>query len=194
MQCLGGEGVGTVKSEIREYLEALVIAVVLALFIITFIAQSFLVQGSSMVPTLQDGERLLVDKLTWRFREPKRGEVVVFKYPSDTRRKFIKRIIGVPGDQVLIKQGYVYVNGEKLEESYINGPTFGAIYRDSGPVEVPQGRYFVLGDNRTNSDDSRYEDVGLVERKLLVGRALFRYWPLTEIGVMQVPKVLANLE
>ena len=88
---------GGLKSEIREYVEALVIAVVLALFIITFIAQSFLVQGSSMVPTLHDGERLLVDKLTWRFREPKRGEIVVFRYPSDPRRKFIKRIIGVPG-------------------------------------------------------------------------------------------------
>lgn len=184
---------GTVKSEIREYLEALVIAVVLALFIITFIAQSFLVQGSSMVPTLHDGERLLVDKLTWRFREPKRGEIVVFRYPSDPRRKFIKRIIGIPGDQVLIKQGYVYINGQRLEESYVNGPTFGAFYRDWGPVEVTPGHYFVLGDNRTNSDDSRYEDVGLVDRKLLVGRALIRYWPLTEIGVLQIPEVLQTL-
>ncbi|NLV91225.1 MAG: signal peptidase I [Firmicutes bacterium] len=185
---------GGLKSEIREYVEALVIAVVLALFIITFIAQSFLVQGSSMVPTLHDGERLLVDKLTWRFREPKRGEIVVFRYPSDPRRKFIKRIIGVPGDQVLIKQGYVYVNGERLEETYINGPTFGAIYRDTMPVQIPEGHYYVLGDNRTNSDDSRFDDVGLVPRELLVGRALLRYWPLAEIGILQIPRVLTELE
>ena len=86
------------KSAIREYIEALVIAVVLALFIITFIAQSFLVQGSSMEPSLHDGQRLMVDKLTYRFVEPKRGEVVVFRYPANRRRKFIKRIVGLPGD------------------------------------------------------------------------------------------------
>lgn len=184
---------GTVKSEIREYLEALVIAVVLALFIITFIAQSFLVQGSSMVPTLHDGERLLVDKLTWRFRQPRRGEIVVFKYPSDPSRKFIKRIIGIPGDTILLKEGKVYVNGKLLEESYVNGPTFGAFYRDWGPIEVKEGHYFVLGDNRTNSDDSRYEDVGLVARNLLVGRALLRYWPVSRVSIVQIPGIFAEL-
>jgi signal peptidase I len=172
------------KSELREYLEAFVIAVILALFIITFIAQSFVVQGRSMEPTLHNGQRLLVDKLTYRFRAPAAGEIVVFRYPADPRRKFIKRIIGLPGDEVMIRDTVVYVNGKPLEESYINGPTYG----DWGPRKVPADRYFVLGDNRNNSDDSRFPDVGFVERRLLMGRAVASYWPVSSIGIIRVPE------
>ena len=95
------------KAEIREYVEAFVIAVVLALFIITFIAQSFRVEGSSMEPTLHDGQRLMVDKLSYRFTDPKVGDVVVFRYPTDINRMFIKRVIGIPGDEILIEDGIV---------------------------------------------------------------------------------------
>lgn len=181
------------KSEIREYIEAFVIAVVLALFIITFIAQSFLVQGSSMEPSLTHGERLMVDKLSFRFNEPSHGEVVVFRYPSDRRRKFIKRIIGVPGDEILIRNGYVFLNGDRLEEPYISGPTYGAYNSPSyGPVVVPEDSFFVLGDNRRNSDDSRYPDVGFVSSDDIVGRALLVYWPINRVEILRVPAVLEN--
>lgn len=179
-----------VKSEIREYAESFAIAIVLALFIIFFVAQSFLVQGSSMEPSLHDGERLLVDKVSYRFREPRRGEIVVFAYPQDPRRKFIKRIIGLPGDVVEIRNRQLYVNGESVEEGYIRGP----MYQPFGPYTVPQGTVWVLGDNRNNSEDSRFADVGPVPFERLVGRALFIYWPFGETGIVDVPDALARLE
>jgi len=179
---------GMAKSTIREYVEALVIAVVLALFIITFIAQSFLVQGSSMEPSLFHGQRLLVDKLTYRFTDPKRGDVVVFRYPADRRRKFIKRIVGLPGDEVTIRGGFLYINGERIEEPFVNGPTYGPYGSPSfGPVVVPDDSYFMLGDNRRNSDDSRYSDVGFVHRSDIVGAARFVYWPITQMQVLRLP-------
>lgn len=176
------------KSELREYLEAFVIAIVLALFIITFIAQSFVVQGRSMEPTLYHGQRLLVDKLTYRFRPPAPGEIAVFRYPADPRRKFIKRIIGVPGDEIMIRDTVVYLNGRPLEENYIYGPTYG----DWGPRKVPAGRYFVMGDNRNNSDDSRFPDVGFVARDLLMGRAVISYWPVGSLGFLSLPDSFAD--
>ncbi len=179
-----------VKSELREYAESFAIAIVLALFIIFFVAQSFLVQGSSMEPSLHDGERLLVDKVTYRFREPRRGEVVVFAYPKDPRRKFIKRIIGLPGDVVEIRNRQLFVNGEPVEEGYIRGP----MYQPFGPYTVPEGAVWVLGDNRNNSEDSRFADVGPVPFERLVGRALIIYWPPSETGVIDVPNALADLE
>lgn len=184
-----------IKGEIREFLEALAVSVVLAFLIITFIAQSFLVEGSSMEPSFHHGQRLMVEKISYRFREPKRGEVVVFKYPGDRRRKFIKRMIGVPGDEILIKNGYLYINGIRLEENYINGPTYGTYSAPSfGPVLVPEGHFFVLGDNRRNSDDSRYPDVGFVPKADFVGKALFIYWPLTQIGLPHIPEVFERVD
>lgn len=184
-----------IKPEIREYLEALVVSVILALLIITFIAQSFLVEGSSMEPSLHHGQRLMVEKVSYKFREPQRGEVVIFKYPGDRRRKFIKRVIGVPGDEILIKNGYLHINGVRLEEDYINGPTYGTYSAPSyGPVLVPEDHYFVLGDNRRNSDDSRYPDVGFVPKKDFVGKALFIYWPLTQIGLPHRPPIFERVE
>ena len=177
------------KSELREYIEAFAIAILLALFIITFIAQSFLVQGQSMEPTLHNGERLLVDKLTYRFREPQRGEIIVFRYPSDPRRRFIKRIIGLPGDRLEIRDNVVYLNGRPLDEPYIKGPTYG----EYPPVTVKPGHFFVLGDNRNNSEDSRYEDVGQVPRRNVGGRALLIYWPITRIGILRIPELFRNM-
>lgn len=179
-----------VKSEIREYAESFVIAVALALFIIFFIAQSFLVQGDSMEPSLHDGERLLVDKVTYRFRPPERGEIIVFAYPKDPRRKFIKRVIGVPGDVVEIRNRTLVINGTPIEETYIRGP----MYQPYGPVTVPEGTVWVLGDNRNNSEDSRFPDVGAVPLNHVVGRALLVYWPPREAGVISSPDVLAQLD
>lgn len=171
------------KSPVREYVETLIGAAILAVLIMTFVARAFTVDGPSMLPTLQDGQRLLVDRLTYRFQEPQRGDVVVFRYPANARQHFIKRIIAVPGDQVLISRGTVYVNGVALEEPYIAGPMFGSF----GPVIVPPDSYFVLGDNRNNSEDSRDRRVGFVPRANIVGRAIWRYWPLTEMSILRTP-------
>ncbi|MBO2520293.1 MAG: signal peptidase I [Clostridia bacterium] len=179
-----------VRQEIREYAESFVIAVLLALFIILFVAQSFLVQGDSMEPSLHHGERLLVDKVTYRFRPPERGEIIVFSFPKDPRRKFIKRVIGVPGDTVEIRNRTLFINGIPIEEDYIRGP----MYQPYGPVVVPEGTVWVLGDNRNNSEDSRFPDVGPVPLDLVVGRAVVVYWPLREAGLIAVPRVLADLE
>jgi signal peptidase I len=178
--------VSDLKSEVREYIEAFGVAVVLALFIITFIAQSFLVQGASMEPSLHNGQRLLVDKIVYRIRPPQRGEIVVFRYPADPRRRFIKRVMGLPGDQIEVRRHKLYINGVAVEESYINGPTYG----DFGPFIVPENTVFVLGDNRNNSDDSRFSDVGAVPLELIVGRALFVYWPPSRISVIRIPEEL----
>ncbi|HEY8496808.1 MAG TPA: signal peptidase I [Limnochordales bacterium] len=179
-----------IKARIREYVEALVIAGALAGFIITFVAQSFLVQGSSMEPTLVDGQRLLVDKITYRLREPRRGEIIVFHYPADPRRKFIKRVIGLPGDEVLIAGQRLILNGRPVEEPYVLGPMRGVF----GPMTVPPGHVFVLGDNRNNSDDSRYPDVGPVPMELVVGLARLAYWPPGRVGLVRTPTVLASFD
>lgn len=171
------------KSEYRENVEAFAIAVVTILFILIFIAQSFLVKGTSMDPTLQDGERLIVNKFTYKFRSPKTGEVIVFKYPGDPSKKFIKRVIGEPGDSVSIQDAKVYVNGRALVEPYI----LEKMDSDYDYVTVPEGTIFVLGDNRNGSRDSRYSDVGFVPLKNVVGRANFIFWPITKIQILFNP-------
>lgn len=173
------------KSTFRELAEAFAIAAILTFIVIAFVAQSFLVQGGSMLPSLVDGERLLVDKVTYRLRQPHRGEIVVFRYPSDPERKFIKRVIGVSGDEVEVREWTVYLNGKPLHEEYIQGPT----YSDYGPVVVPEGTLFVLGDNRNQSEDSRYADVGFVPRSNVIGRAIFRFWPPGRFGRVAVPDI-----
>lgn len=177
-------------SEVREYAQALIIAVALAAFVIAFVAQSFLVQGSSMEPSLTEGQRLLVDKLTYRWRTPERGEIIVFDYPADPRRKFIKRVVGLPGDEVMIVGHRLILNGEPLAEPYIRGPIFSSY----GPVTVPEDHVFVLGDNRNNSDDSRFADVGPVSYDAIVGIARVVYWPLQGLEVLRAPSALASVK
>ncbi|MDI3280467.1 MAG: signal peptidase I [Bacillota bacterium] len=172
------------KSIVREYVESTVMAVALALFIMTFIARSFSVDGSSMVPTLHNGERVLVDEISYRLIKPARGEIIVFRLPANPKVRYIKRIIGLPGDTVEIRDGRVLVNGEPLQEDYLSEP----IYGDFGPYRVPEDSYFVLGDNRNNSEDSRFRRVGYVPRRYIVGRAIFRYWPLSKVGVLSPPE------
>ncbi|NLY11743.1 MAG: signal peptidase I [Firmicutes bacterium] len=154
-----------------------------------FIARAFTVDGASMMPTLHHGERLLVDKISYRFVEPKRGEIVVFKYPANPREHFIKRIIGIPGDKVAIIDGKVYVNDQVLEEDYISAPARIGF----SPQVVPEGHYFVLGDNRNNSEDSRARSVGFVPRELIVGRAIWRYWPVTKLTIVRPPEIFAEI-
>lgn len=165
----------------RETIETILWALVLALILRTFVIQAFWIPSGSMIPTLEPGDRVLVLKFWYSLPklEPKRGQIVVFKYPVDPRRDFVKRVIGVPGDTVEIKNGTVFVNGAELFEPYVKN-------HDSYNMEqiaVPEDSYFCLGDNRPNSQDGRFW--GFVPRKFLRGPALFRYWPLSRFGTIE---------
>jgi len=166
--------------EILDWLRTIVIGGACAAFVILFIAQSYVVEGSSMDPNMRDRDRLLVEKVSYRLHEPRRGDVVVFRTESEA---LIKRVIAVPGDTVLIKDHGVYVNGIRLEEDYLNDRMIA--YRQIGPLTVPEDQYYVLGDNRNVSRDSRDPTLGLVKAETIVGRALVRYWPLTRAGIIQ---------
>jgi len=164
------------KSQLREWVEAFVKAGILAFLIITFVAQSYVVDGISMLPTLEHGQRLIVEKVSYRFRDPRRGEIIVLNVPN---AQFIKRVIAVEGDVVEARGGTVYVNGTPLDEPYVSAAT----YPNFGPFVVPEGHLWVMGDNRPRSNDSR-GTVGFLNTDDVVGRAVFRYWPLTKIGLV----------
>ncbi|MCK4260917.1 MAG: signal peptidase I [Halanaerobiales bacterium] len=174
----------TQKSQIREIFESVVIAGILAVFIITFVVQSFVVEGRSMYPSLHDGERLFVNKFIYRFKEPQRGDIVVFSPKGDPGKKYIKRIIGVSGDEVVINREGVYINSMKIEEDYIN-----ELARTGfNTFKVPEGHIFVLGDNRNHSTDSRnLQHVGYVDYKSVSGKAFWVYWPLNWIRILKSP-------
>ena len=161
----------------REWIRPIGGAVILAGFIIVFVGQSFRVDGASMENTLLHGERLMVDKLTYRFREPKRGEIIVLNAPGS--RRFIKRIVAVGGDTVQERNGVLFVNGVAVEEPYVDNKTS----MTWGPILVPPGHVWVMGDNRPRSDDSR-GSVGFLPVTKIVGRTLFRYWPLNRVGAI----------
>lgn len=166
--------------EIKDWVISILIAIVLAFFIRYFIVELYMVEGPSMRPTLVNGERLVVNKFIYRFKSPERGEVLVFRYPRDPNRDFIKRVIGVAGDTVEIKDGRVLLNGQLLNEPYILERIKG-----SYPVAtVPEGHVYVMGDNRNNSEDSRFKDVGFVPLELIKGKAVTVFWPLDHIKTL----------
>jgi signal peptidase I len=163
---------------IWELLHDLSIAVLFCFFLITFVAQAFRVQGTSMEPLLRDGDRIVVNKFVYRFQPIETGDVVVFWYPRDPSVSFIKRVVGRPGDVVEVRAGRVFVNGALLAELYLRG---GFHDEDSHPpTKVQQGHYFVLGDHRRSSNDSR--SWGEVPQKYIYGQAVFRFWPLSQMG------------
>ena len=181
------------KAVVREWVESILIAFVLAMVIRTFVVQAFKIPTGSMRPTLIEGDRILVNKFIYgakipftpihfpQMRAPQRGDVVVFIYPQDTRRDFIKRMIAGPGETVEINSGVLYIDGKPLEE-----PLFDRYYYNRGPygeegkkITVPADSYFVLGDNSGSSQDSRYW--GFVPKKYLLGKAFLIYWPLNRI-------------
>lgn len=174
------------KGILKELLGWIVyIAVIIGLtwLIITFVGQRTRVSGHSMEATLHDGDNLIVDKLSYRFRDPKRFEIIVFPYRHKENTYYIKRIIGLPGETVQVKDGYVYIDGEKLDENYGL-----EVMEDAGiaaePIELGEDEYFVLGDNRNHSSDSRDPSVGILHIDELIGRAWIRIWPLDSIGVI----------
>jgi signal peptidase I len=164
-----------------ELLHDLAVAVLFCFFLVTFVGQAFRVQGSSMRPLLEDKERILVNKLVYRFRPIARGDVVVFWFPDDPQVSFIKRVIGLPGEVVELRRGALYVNGRRVEERY-HDPRLGD-ESSSGPTTVKKGFYYVLGDNRDGSNDSRIW--GEVPEKYIYGRAEARFWPPAKIGVIR---------
>lgn len=161
----------------------LAFSILIAVILIVFIYQPVKVEGTSMMPTLTDQERIFINKFTYHYGlgEIRRGDMVVFWYPLDTSKSYIKRIIGVPGDLVRIDEGEVYVNGKPLEEDYV--PDVNRDRISWGPKKVPPDDYFVLGDHRNSSNDSR--TWGWVDRKYIYGKAVFVYWPLDKMGVLK---------
>jgi len=161
----------------------LVFSVVLAVIVILFLYQPVKVEGTSMMPTLDDQERIFINKFVYRlhFGKIDRGDTVVFWFPGDPTKSYIKRVIAVPGDRVEVNQGAVIVNGQALVENYVPEE-----YRDQSSMTertVPQDEYFVLGDHRSSSNDSRAW--GMVPRRYIYGKAVFIYWPLDKMGVLR---------
>ncbi len=170
-------------SWIGELGRTVILSIVLALGIRTFVADARWIPSESMVPTLQKYDKLIVDKLSYHFSDPQRGEIVVFSPTENIKKEnpslkdaFIKRIIGLPGDKVEIKGERVYINSRPLQEKYIEAPP----EYQYGPVTVPPNSYLVLGDNRNNSYDSHFW--GFVPRENIIGRAIVRFWPPNRIG------------
>ena len=171
----------------RELLGMLVyVGIVLAItfLIITFVGQRTHVSGESMENTLDDGDQLIVDKLTYRFHDPERFDIIVFPFRYKDNTYYIKRIIGLPGETLQIADGEIYINGEVLEESYGR-----EVMQDAGlaaePITLGDDEYFVLGDNRNYSSDSRDPSVALIHRKEIIGRAWLRIWPLDSFGILK---------
>ena len=170
----------------KEWVEPIVIAVILALIIRTFVVQAFKIPTGSMRPTLIEGDRILVSKFIYKFREPKRGEVIVFISPEDKKKDFIKRLIGLPNEKIQILNGGVLINDNAMSEDailkrqYYNRGDFG---REGQSVTAPNDAYFVLGDNSNSSRDSRYW--GFMPKKYLLGRAFLIYWPPNRIRIIK---------
>jgi len=165
------------KGVFREVLITVLVGAIIFILLQTTV-QSFIVIGGSMKPNFEEGQRLLVSKVVYRFGEPQQGEVIVFQPPKNQRPDYIKRIIAVPGDTVEIKESVVYVNNVALDEPYIKAPTNDTLR----PTEIPENEYFVLGDNRNHSNDSR--DWGTVPRENIIGKAWLSIWPPDQWGLV----------
>jgi signal peptidase I len=166
------------RRELRSWTRDLAVALGLALVIIIFLYQPVKVEGTSMAPLLSDQERIFINKFVYRFEPIERGDVVVFWYPIDRSKSFIKRVIGLPGETIELRAGRVFVDGRELHEpyvpaSYLDGSTY-------PPVQIPADNFFVMGDHRDSSNDSRV--FGPVSRQFIYGKAVFAYWPVDHFG------------
>ena len=165
-----------VIKELVGWIVSILLIVAVSYLIVTFVGQRTQVSGSSMETTLSDGDHLIVDKISYRFREPQRYEIVVFPYRYEKNTYYIKRIIGLPGETVQIVDGYIYINGKQLDEHYGN-----EIIEEAGmaaePVTLGEDEYFVMGDNRNNSADSRYWENTFLKKEKIVGKGMIKYYP-----------------
>jgi len=170
--------------EVKEWAQSIAVALLMTLVIRTYVVQAFKIPSGSMRPTLMEGDKLFVSKYLYRFKPPQRGDIIVFKYPQDMKKDFIKRLVASEGETVEIRDGKILVDGKPLEDLgtfgkfyYYNHDPFGGPYEK---IRVPKDSYYVLGDNSANSTDSRFW--GFVPKKNIVGKAIFRWWPPRRIG------------
>jgi signal peptidase I len=170
----------TPRGHLRLWMRDVLVSVAASFMIITFLYQPVRVEGTSMQPELRDQDRLFINKFAYHFENISRGDVVVFHYPRDPEKSYIKRVIALPGDTLRIDDGRVYVNNQRIEESYV--PRRYRDGRSMPEIVIPQGDYFVMGDHRSISSDSR--DFGPVDRQLIYGKAAFIYWPADNMGVI----------
>ena len=183
---------------VLEYAAVVVVAVLVALAVQAWLVKPYRIPSESMLDTLRPGDRVLVNRVVYRLRDPHRGEVIVFHYPRDPAVVFIKRVVGVPGDVLQVRDGRLYVNGRRAADPHVHrtdgqadpttaqaaivGSTMHDPWSLAEPYRVPDGAYFVMGDNRTDSDDSR--DWGTVPRSAIVGEGLATYWPLSRLHAL----------
>jgi signal peptidase I len=166
--------------ETRYWLRDLILSLLLAFIFVIFLYQPVQVEGTSMMPRLENHERIFINKFVYRFEPIRRGDIVVFHFPLDPSKSFIKRVIGLPGETVRIRDGHVYIDGRALNEPYV--PAWFQDHDNYDPVTLGEAQYFVLGDHRDSSDDSR--EWGAVDRKFIYGKAAFVYWPLGQVGIL----------
>lgn len=172
------------KDHVIDFFQTLVVFAAIGTAIYWLVAQPHKVSGSSMFPNFKNGDYIITDKITYRFSEPRRGDIVVFKNPRDETQDFIKRIIGLPGDRVKVQNGKIYLNGSELNEPYLTGSITtnpGSFLREGSDITVEEGHYITIGDNRPASSDSR--EWGFITKGEIIGKVFFRYWPATEIGL-----------
>jgi signal peptidase I len=163
---------------VAVWVRDLLVSLAISAFIIIFLYQPVKVEGTSMMPGLEDQERIFVNKFVYRWEPIARGDIVVFRYPRDTSKSYIKRVVGVAGDHIRIDNGQLYVNSQVVEEDYV--PSDYADARSYPEITVPKNSFFVLGDHRTMSNDSR--DFGPVNERFIYGKAVFGYWPMEKLG------------
>ena len=171
--------------EILGWIFYIIVILVLTYVISTYVGQRTSVSGSSMETTLSDGDQLLVDKLSYRFQDPKRFDIIVFPYQYEENTYYIKRIIGLPGETVQVVDGYVYINGSRLESDIYGNELMDDPMAASQPITLGEDEYFVLGDNRNNSEDSRYGDIGNISKKYIVGKVWFVISPKDKFGFLK---------
>ncbi len=179
--------VGGIISFFFDFLETTVVALSIFVVAYLFLIQPHEIKGNSMEPNLHNNEYILTDKISYRFSEPKRGDIIIFKAPNNPEVDYIKRIIGLPGERVKIQNGQVYINGKILNEPYIKDLTnlSSGYMKEGEEIVVPEDEYLAFGDNRPHSSDSR--EFGPIPSKLIIGKAILRYWPLPQFGLL--PKV-----
>ncbi len=175
----------SILRELGGWILYILIIVVLTYLIITFVGQRTRVSGSSMETTLSDGDNLIVDKLSYNFKEPKRFDIIVFPYKHEENTYYIKRIIGLPGDTVQVVDGYVYIDGELLESDTYGAEVMTTADLAAEPIQLGEDEYFVLGDNRNNSEDSRFANIGNVREDYIIGKAWFIIAPRDKLGLMK---------
>ena len=168
------------KKEILDYVLMIAVVAAVVITVNSFLLINARIPSASMEETVMTGDRIFGNRLAYKSSDPQRYDIVIFRFPDNEKKLFIKRIIGLPGETVEIIDGKVYIDGsdESLDDSFCPEPMYGSF----GPFEVPEGYYFMLGDNRNNSNDSRFWDHHYVGREKILGKAMVRYWPLTKIG------------